>query len=312
MSSASDGLSLVIDTDTASDDAIALLIAVRTPGVTVEAVTVVAGNVPLSLAVRNAIVTLDLVGGAHVPVHAGLAAPLLRPLETAQYVHGEDGMGGATLPEPSRAADDEHAVDVIRRIARDEPGRHTLVTLGPLSNIAAALLIEPDLLTRFRHTYLMAGAFDGVGNVHPLGEFNGWADPEAASIVVDAPGAKTFIGWDISRRYSVMTPDDQARLAALGPLGQFSVDINAKVNEYVAEHGLAGFDLPDPIAMAVAIDPTIMTKSQDALISIGTDPVSRGGTIVDHRFERGAPNARIAVVVDEARFKAMLFAACAD
>ncbi|MCU1400295.1 MAG: Nucleoside hydrolase [Acidimicrobiales bacterium] len=306
------GLSLVIDTDTASDDAIALLIAVRTPGVTVKAVTVVAGNVPLPLAVRNAIVTLDLVGGAHVPVHAGLAGPLLRPLETAQYVHGDDGMGGATLPDPSRVADAEHAVDVIRRIAHDEPGRHTLVTLGPLSNVATALLIEPDLLSRFRHTYLMAGAFDGVGNVHPLGEFNVWADPEAAAIVVDAPGDKTFIGWDISRRYSVMTPDDQSRLAALAPLGQFAVDINAKVNEYVAEHGLAGFDLPDPIAMAVAIDPTIMTKSQAALISIGTDPVSRGGTIVDHRFERGAPNARIAVVVDESRFKAMLFAACAD
>jgi purine nucleosidase len=303
-------LSLVIDTDTASDDAIALVLAVRSPGVQVRAVTVVAGNVPLALATRNAIITLDLVGAADVPVYQGLAGSLMRPLQTAQFVHGEDGMGGAPLPPPSRAADAEHAVDALRRIARDEPGIHTLVTLGPLSTIAAALLIEPDLLTRFRNTYLMAGAFDGVGNVHPLGEFNVWADPEAATIVNAAAGDKTYVGWDISRRYAVITPDDQAHLATLGPLGQFSIDINHAVDEFCrTESGLSGFDLPDPIAMAVAIDPSIMTESRPAAITIGVDALSRGGTIVDRRL--GAqPNGTIAVVVSEQRFKEMLFAAC--
>ncbi len=147
--------SIVIDTDTASDDAIALVLAAREPSVDIRAVTVVAGNVPLDLAVRNAIVTLDLCGGADVPVHAGRDRPSARPLDTAQFVHGQDGMGGAPLPEPSRNATSEDAVGELLRIAGDEAGRHDLVTLGPLTNIAAALDHDPRFLERFGHTYLV-------------------------------------------------------------------------------------------------------------------------------------------------------------
>lgn len=305
--------SLIIDTDTASDDAIALLLACRTPGVAIRAVSVVAGNVPLPLATRNALVSLQLAGGGHVPVYAGVGKPLLRALETAQDVHGANGMGGVEFDDPMRMPEAEHAVDALRRIARDEPGEHVLVTLGPLSTIATALLIEPDLLMRFGHTYLMAGAFDGVGNVHPAGEFNVWADPEAAAIVTAAPGAKTFVGWDISRRYAVFTSAEQRALAALGPLGRFCVDINADVDAFCRSYtGLDGFDLPDPIAMAVAIDPTIMTDQRAATVTIGIEDVSRGATFSDHRLIAPPPNANVAVVVDEQRFKAMLTAACTE
>jgi len=208
--------SIVIDTDTASDDAIALVLAVREPSVDVRAVTVVAGNVSLDLAVRNAIVTLDLAGGADIPLHAGRDRPLTRPLDTAQFVHGQDGMGGAPLPEPSRAATSTDAVGVLLDIAANEPGQHDLVTLGPLTNIAAALERDPELLTKFGHTYLMAGSPDGVGNVDALGEYNVWADPEAATVVFAAPGAKTMIGWNISRTFAVMTDAEQVALAAVG------------------------------------------------------------------------------------------------
>lgn len=304
-------LSLVIDTDTASDDAVALLMAARSPHATIHAVTTVAGNVPLEQATRNALVTLELAGAAEVPVYAGRATPIMRALSTAQHVHGEDGMSGVAFAEPTNPARAEHAVDALRRIARAEPGRHTLVTLGPLSTIAAAILIEPDLLTRFAKVYLMAGAFDGVGNIHPVGEFNVWADPEAATIVVNAPGDKTFIGWDISRRYAVIDPAEQAALRAIGPLGEFVVGINRCVDEFArTRSGLAGYDLPDPIAMAVALDPSIVDDQFRCQVTIGLDDISRGGTFVDHRMGGTGTNATVVRVVDETRFKAMLTAAC--
>jgi purine nucleosidase len=302
--------SIVIDTDTASDDAIALLLAVREPSVDVRAVTVVAGNVPLDLAVSNAIVTLDICGGAEIPVHAGRDRPLRRELETAQFVHGVDGMGGAILPRPSRAVTTGDAVDVLNSIARDEAGAHDLVTLGPLTNIASALAVDPDFLTRFGHTYLMAGAPDGVGNVNALGEYNVWADPEAAAMVLAAPGVKTMIGWNISRHYAVVDHDEQARLSAAGPLGRFAVDINGDVDDYALHTGLAGFDLPDPIAMAVALDDSIIIESTEEWLVVGLDAATRGCTIPDRRFRRNAPNTRVLWKVDEAAFKRRLLAAC--
>jgi purine nucleosidase len=302
--------SLVIDTDTASDDAVALILAVREPSVDVRAVTVVAGNVPLDLAVRNAIVTLDLCGGSDVPVHAGRAEPIARRLDTAQFVHGQDGMGGADLPEPSRSATSDDAVGMLLEIAATEPGRHDLVTLGPLSNIVAALERDPELLTRFGHTYLMAGSPDGVGNVDALGEYNVWADPEAATTVFAAPGAKTMIGWNISRRYAVMNDREQAELAAAGPLGRFAIDINGDVEQYCLATGLAGFDLPDPVAMAVALDDSIVTESTDEWLVVGLDGPTRGCTIPDRRFGRPDPNVRVVWSVDEAAFKRRLLAAC--
>jgi purine nucleosidase len=304
--------SIVIDTDTASDDAVALVLAVREPSVDVRAVTVVAGNVPLDLAVRNAIVTLDLAGGAAIPLYAGRDRPLARPLDTAQFVHGTDGMGGADLPEPSRGATSDDAVGALLDIAANEPGRHDLVTLGPLTNIAAALERDVDFLTKFAHTYLMAGSPDGVGNVDALGEYNVWADPEAAAIVFAAPGAKTMVGWNISRTFAVLTDDEQAELAAVGALGKFAVAINGDVEQYCLDTGLAGFDLPDPIAMAVALDDSIITESTDEWLVVGLDGPTRGCTIPDRRYGRPDPNIRVLWAVDEAAFKRRLLTACAD
>ncbi len=304
--------SIVIDTDTASDDAIALILAVREPSVDVRAVTVVAGNVPLDLAVRNAIITLDLAGGADVPLHAGRDRPLVRSLDTAQFVHGQDGMGGARLPEPSRAATSADAVGALVAIAASEPGQHDLVTLGPLTNIAAALELDPELLTKFGHTYLMAGSPDGVGNVDSLGEYNVWADPEAATVVFAASGAKTMIGWNISRTFAVMTDEEQTKLASVGSLGKFAIDINGDVEQYCIDTGLAGFDLPDPIAMAVALDASMILEATDEWLVVGIDGPTRGCTIPDRRFGRPDPNIRVVWSVDEGAFKRRLLTACAD
>jgi len=305
-------ISLVIDTDTASDDAVAIMLACRAPHVTIRAVTTVAGNVPITMATRNALVTLELCA-VDAPVHVGAARPLVRALETAQNVHGEDGMSGVAFEDPTMVIESTTAPEALVRIARDEPGQHTLVTLGPLTNVAAALLIEPGLLAAFTSVVIMGGAFDGVGNMNRCGEFNIWADPEAAAVVVDAPGQKLFVGWDMSRRHGVISDAEAANLRRQGPVGEFVVDINRCVGEFArAETGLDGFDLPDPLAMAIAIDRTVATGVRPANIVIGIDDVCRGAAIIDRRPDAVAdpPNAEIVTIADEDRFKSMLMEAC--
>ena len=302
--------SFVIDTDTASDDAVALLLAARDPRSQIRAVTVVAGNVPLAQGVRNAKVTLELAEAADVPVWAGCGAPLVRDLGTAQNVHGSDGMSGTSLPEPRMATQDGHAVLALLAIARDEPGRHTLVTLGPLTNIAAAVTLDPGFLTRFRHTYMMLGTSDGNGNVSAIAEYNAWADPEAAQIVLRAPGEKTMVGWDISRKYAVIDPAEDRRLRDLGRLGRFAADINRDVHTFsVEETGLAGYDLPDPIAMAIAIDPGMIISAEDLHLQVSTDPITRGHTYADRRTPPRPVNTRVVTSADGQVFLDVLRAA---
>lgn len=300
----------VIDTDTASDDAVALLLAVAA-GVEIAAVTVVAGNVPIQTAVRNAIVTLDICGAPQVPVYVGSAEPLERPLETSEDTHGVDGMAGVDLPPPSRSADLRDAVEVLLELADEDPGTLTLVTLGPLTNIAKAIDRDPAFLTKFERTYFMAGSPDGVGNVNVAGEFNVWADPEAATTVFAADGPKTMVGWNISRQFTVITPAENAELVAAGPLGAWASAINVDVDTFCREvSGLDGYDLPDPVTMAVALDPSLITDASDESMVIGLDEPTRGAVVLDRRAERSEPNCQVVWSVDEARFKQSLLEAC--
>lgn len=300
----------LIDTDTASDDAVALVMAFREPSVTVEAVTVVAGNVPLDLAVQNALYTREMCGST-TPVYAGRAAPLMRPLETAQFVHGEDGMGDIGLPLSGRSAAAGHAVDVIIDAIMGSPGGITLVTLGPLSNIATALLREPGIAGAVEHCFVMGGACAGPGNVTPLAEFNFWADPEAARVVARSGMPLTLVGWDMSVRHATFDAGESAELRTRGPLGAFCMDIQAAVDVYAREEShLVGFDLPDPIAMAVAIDPAIATFETHNLDVIIGDGEGRGKDVVDWLDATGARrDAHITTHVDRAAFVAKLSAA---
>ena len=191
----------IIDTDTASDDAVALVMALRQPDIDVKAITVVAGNVPLPLAVQNALYTVELCG-ADAPVYAGCAKPLLRELETAQDVHGRDGLGDIGLPLQGRTPAAGHAADVLREVIKANAGDITLVTLGPLTNVALALLREPDIARHVSHCYIMGGIGSGHGNVTPTAEFNIWVDPEAAKIVYESGMNMTMVGWDISWKYA--------------------------------------------------------------------------------------------------------------
>lgn len=301
----------LIDTDTASDDAVALLLALRDPSVEVVAITVVAGNVPLDRAVQNALYTVELAGAADtVPVYAGAAAPLVRPLFTAEFVHGQDGMGDIGLPLHGRTPAAGDAVDVlVETIAAAEPGTLTLVTLGPLTNVALAFRRDPSLAARLASIVVMGGTGDAVGNVSAVAEFNIFVDPEAAAEVFASGATITMVGWDISRTYAVIRREEVDVIRALGPLGAFSMDIQAHLDLFVAETThLEGFDLPDPIAMAVALDRSIATRIEHLNVVVETDgEYTVGQTVVDRLgVSRREPNLHVVLEASRERFLDLL------
>jgi purine nucleosidase len=303
---------MVIDTDTASDDAVALVMALRDPEVEVHAITVVAGNVPLNMAVQNALYTVELCG-AGVPVYAGAAEPLHYALVTAQDVHGNDGMGDIGLVLRGRVPAPGDAVDVLVEMGRRFAGELTLVTLGPLTNIALALQRDPQFARNVGRCVVMGAVADHLGNVNPVAEFNMYVDPHAVRAVLDSGMAVEFVGWDISRRYAVYDATEAAQLRAIGTgLAEFCVDIQSRVNDFALQQTrLAGFDLPDPIAMAYALDPSVATETRRLFVEVECDsPITRGMVVMDLLgFMHREPNALVVTAADERRFKQMLRAA---
>lgn len=298
----------IIDTDTASDDAVALVMALQDPDIDVRAITVVAGNVPLDQAAQNALYTVALCG-KDTPIYRGCAKPMLRELETAQDVHGADGMGDIGLPLGGRAPAPGHAVDVLRQLIRENAGDISLVTLGPLTNVALALMREPELAEQVERCYIMGGIGAGHGNVTPTAEFNIWVDPEAAKIVFESGMKMTMVGWDMSWQYATFDAGQAAEIRAIGtPLAEFVVDIQATLTAYAIESShLAGFDLPDPITMAVAIDPGI-GRYRDYRVDVTTgEGLQRGMTVVDVLGVTGRePQMTVATGVDRGAFVDML------
>lgn len=305
----------LIDTDTASDDAVALLMALRYPGIQVEAITVVAGNVPLDQAVQNALYTVELCG-ASAPVYAGLARPLMVPLHTAQNVHGRDGMGDIGLPLHGRVPATGHAVDVLIETINRFDGEIELVSLGPLSNLACALLLDPSLAGKVKSYTMMGGIGQGYGNVNELAEYNIWADPEAARIVFESGLPITMVGWDISRLYAAFDKEESARFRSIGTrFAEFSVDIQGAVDAFAqSETHLVGYDLPDPIAMAVALDPSVATDVRYLPVTVDIhSPLGRGQTVVDHLKMTGKqPNAHVVLTADRTRFLDLMYGCMRD
>jgi len=283
--------------------------ALKDPEIRIEAITVVAGNVPLDQGVQNALYTVERCG-KQVPVYEGQAKPLLRPLETAQFVHGQDGMGEIGLPLTGRTPAEGHAVDVIIDTIRCFAGEITLVTLGPLTNVAVALTRDPSLASMVNECVVMGGIGLGHGNVVPAAEYNIWVDPDAAKIVFESGLPITMVGWDISQRYAAFDETQAEELKSLSPLGEFCVDIQEGLRRFGIEKlDLGGFDLPDPIAMAVAIDPTVATVTKHLYVAIETkSELTRGATVVDHLGITGQePNARVVLAASRERFLHILY-----
>ncbi len=310
-----------IDTDTASDDAVALVMALRNPDVHVVGTSVVSGNMPLHQGTRNALYTAELCG-SDVPVYPGESRPLLREPAHAQWFHGEDGMGNQNYPPPKRTAETTHAVDAFLQATHDHPGL-TLVTLGPLTNIAIAIERDPGLVQRVGRCVVMGGNPCCEGNVTPAAEYNIWCDPEAAKIVF-ASGLKIeLVGWQLSTGEANLTEEDIAYVRGMDtPLAHFAIDCNAHV--MVANRtqtGDLGISLPDPTAMAVALDPSIAVKTSDHRVQIAcADELTRGMTVVDRlgvaEDDRNAdtwrevsqvPSCRVVWELDIPRWKQLLF-----
>jgi purine nucleosidase len=300
----------LIDTDTASDDAVALVLALRHPGVQVEAIAVVAGNVPVDQGVQNALYTVELCGQS-VPVYRGMPGPLIQPLETAQSVHGQDGMGDIGLPLAGRSPAPGHAVQVLIDTIHRFSGDITLVTLGPLTNIAVALRQDPSIARAIAECIIMGGTGRGHGNVTPVAEYNLWADPDAAKIVFESGMPIKMVGWDISRTYAVLGPEDGAALRAMGtPLAHFCIDIQRSVQQFaLTTTKLDGFDLPDPIAMAIALDPAVATDTAHCFVVIEAESdLCRGQSVVDRLGYLGCePNVEVVNEASRERFVQMLF-----
>lgn len=299
----------LIDTDTASDDAIALLMAFAAPDVVVEALTIVAGNCSLAQAAQNALYTAE-VAGLRVPVYAGAARPLLRPMKHAAEVHGHDGLGDIDLPLGGRALTPGRGVDVIVETILRYPGEVELVALGPLTNIAIALARAPEIAGLVRRCVVMGGVADGIGNVTPAAEFNIFVDPEAAAMVFASGMPVTMVGWDVSRKAAAFEPAELAELRAIGTKrAAFAVDILAALRRFmIAISGRDAIDLPDPIAMAVALDPAVATDVRRLPVIVDTSHgPSAGATLVDHYRLSGLPaTVDVVFAADRAKFLAML------
>ena len=272
----------LIDTDTASDDAVAILMALAAPDVRVLALTTVAGNVGLEQATRNALYTAE-VAGSDVPVFPGAAAPLTRRHEDAHWFHGHDGFGDRGYPAPRREAEREHAVEALLRLAHQNPGL-TLVTLGPLTNIALALARDPNFANNIGRCVVMGGAPCCEGNVTPAAEYNIWVDPEAARKVFRSALPVEMVGWHVSRGASVLSDAEVADILALGTRqAEFAIDCNARAKEaYFKQTGERGLSLADPTAMAVALDRNIGLSWSRHFVEIEcASELARGMTIVD-------------------------------
>jgi len=303
----------IIDTDTASDDAVALVMALNHPDIRVEAITVVAGNVPLGHGVQNALYTVEQCGRS-TPVYAGLEGPMLRPLETAQFCHGEDGLGDIGLPLTGRIPAEGHAVDVLIETSARFAGEITLVTLGPLTNVATALLREPQLAEQVQRCVVMGGIGFGYGNIIPAAEYNIWVDPEAAKVVFESGLPIEMVGWDISHKYATFTAEQAVELRSISDLAAYCVDIQKALREFGIEYlKQDGFDLPDPIAMAVALEPDVATVVKRLRVDIETtSDLTRGATVVDHlRVSGREPNADVVLEASRERFLEVLRAAVA-
>ncbi|TAE55216.1 MAG: nucleoside hydrolase [Bacteroidetes bacterium] len=302
----------LIDTDTAADDAVALIMAFRHPEVEIEAITVVAGNVPVDQAVQNALFLTELCG-KQIPVYRGAAKPMLRELETAQFVHGKDGLSDIGLDLQGRQGTPGNAIDAIIQAIEAFPHEIELVTLGPLTNIAIALLKEPSIAEKVKCCTLMGGVGSGYGNITPVSEYNIWVDPEAAQIVFRSGMHIKMVGWDMSRNHAFFTDEDIAALRALNtPMAHFVVDIQKAPYAFTSSVSkIPGFELPDPIAMAVALDPEVATVVQSMYAEvICGEGLTRGQTVMDHAGAfADRPGIEVVLEASRERFLKLLYEA---
>ncbi len=266
------------------DDAVAIMLALGNPGIELLGLTTVGGNQTLEKVTRNAQSVLVMCGRDDVPVHAGAGRPLVQSVEVAEDIHGDSGLDGVELPEPTQPVADQHGVQfIVDTVMGAEPGTITLVATGPLTNLALAARLEPRIVERVQEVVVMGGGYH-EGNWTAVAEFNIWVDPEAASIVFDEAWPLTMVGLDLTHQ-ALATEEVERQVAEIGSdLGEFFIGLMAFFRQAYREN--QGFDDPpvhDPCTIAYLIDPAVVTTRKAPLVVELTGEHTRGMTVADFR-----------------------------
>lgn len=299
---------IIIDTDPGQDDAIAILTALSSPELDVLGITCVAGNVPLALTVSNTLKMCELAGRPDQPVFAGCARPMVRRLVTAEHVHGETGLDGPDLPEPTMSVANQHGVDFIVDTVRAHPEPVTLCPLGPLTNIAMAIVKDPSIVANIREIVLMGGAWKEGGNITPTAEFNIYVDPHAAHTVFTCGAPIVVHSLDVTHR-ALMTDEWIGSLRALGTaVGVASAEMLAFYERFDEEkYGSLGGPLHDPNVIAYLLEPELYSGKEVAVTIETRSEQTMGQTSVDWWGVTSAePNCTWISDVDADGFYALL------
>ncbi|PII17002.1 nucleoside hydrolase [Stenotrophomonas indicatrix] len=299
---------LLIDTDPGVDDALALLMAFADERHDVVALTIAAGNVGLQYTVRNALKLCDIVGRTDVPVFAGSPDPLLHPSVDAAHVHGRDGYGDVDLPPPSRQADAEHAALAILRLSHQHVGELMLVMLGPLTNLALALKLDPTLPQRIKRIVVMGGAVTCHGNITPAAEFNIAFDPEAAHVVFTAFPHLLVSDWEATVAHGLPLTEAEQWLGADSDRARFYELISRKTRGLSEDSKGGRWYTADALAMAWALNPEGQLQVESRPLNVELNGTfSRGATIVDWNRQTGQPdNCDLLMAYDQGRFEALV------
>ena len=303
---------VIIDTDTAGDDTIAILTALH--NFDVLGITITGGNVDFNQQIDNALYTTEVAGFDNIPVYPGYEGPIFENTEqhtTVEDVHGSDGMGDSFFPKPKRAAEKPHAIDFIIKTVNENHGEVTLLAIAPLTNIAMAIKKDPSIVSKVKHLYIMGGTNNNLGNIVPAAEYNFYVDPEAAKLVLQSGMGMTMVGWDMCTDYSLMFDKEHEEIESLGTKGsKFFSDVNRVVKRFNKEvHKLEGTTHPDTLLVAIAADERIMSESTKYFVDVETKgELTRGYSLVDINGRLGKEsNVRVCEKVDRDLFNAHLY-----
>ena len=275
---------IIIDTDPGQDDAVAILLALASPDeIEVLGITAVAGNVPLSLTEKNARIVCELAGRPDIAVYAGCDRPLKRKLVTAEHVHGKTGLDGPKLPEPKIKLQEKHGVDFIIDTILQEPGNSvSLCPLGPLTNIASAILKQPKIVSRIKQIVLMGGAYFEVGNITPTAEFNIFVDPDAAKIVFETGIDMVVMPLDVTHKALVTGERNEAFRRLKSPVGIAVAEMTDFFERFDKEkYGSSGAPLHDPCVTAYLINPKIFSGKKINVEIETESELTLGMTVAD-------------------------------
>lgn len=295
----------ILDTDTAQDDCVAILLGILDPAADLRAITMVAGNVGFEQQTINAMMTLSVAGVlGDYPVYLGCQRPMVRPWVSAENVHG-DGAGGLSMDMTGVDPEAEHAVDALLRLTAESPGQLNIVAIGPLTNIAMAVVKDPSFPTRVKHLFIMGGSNNARGNITAAAEFNFYVDPDAAKIVFAAGFQITVVPWEpLTINDALFTREQMADIGNQGnPVARFFAQVCEATLEFDESVGIFGSSHPDSLTVAVMLHPELVLESRPYAIDIEADSeLTRGYSAMSWGIHGLTPNARVIEKVDGAAF----------